>query len=429
MLLISVLISFIFFLFAGLPVFYVLVLSCLVFCLVSGDFMLLPMMPEKMFEGMNNFVIMAIPLFIVTGDVMNNGGVTKVLVKFTSMLIGRVRGSLAYVNILASTFFAGITGSALSDISALGSILIPAMEEEGYDNEFSTAVTAASSLQGPLIPPSLPAVTVAAVTGVSTGALFLGTAVPGLLLCLGCCVVTFFLTRKRDYPVSDIHYSAKDIVKTFISAIFPLMTPVIILGGMLSGIFTPTEAAAVAVVYAYLVSFFYQKITLKTIFQILRDTLTLSAGIYLIIAASKIFGYMLAMKNVPTLLTNFLFGISQNTMVLLFVINIFLLFWGMFLDSGPAIMILMPLLYPMMTSLGLNPIHFCAIVVFNLMIGLLTPPFGSGLFTAQAVGKIPFSSLVKELVPFYIVDFIVLFLITYFPALTTTLPRMMGLIK
>lgn len=424
-----VLLTFVLFLLFGLPVFYVLVLCCLVFCLVSGDLMLFYMMPTKLFEGMDNFVIMAIPLFIITGDVMNQGGVTKNIVKFTSMLIGRVRGSLAYVNILGSTFFAGITGSALSDISALGSILIPAMEEEGYDKEFSTAITAASALQGPLIPPSLPAVQIAAVTSVSTGALFLATAIPGLLLGLGCCVITFILAKKRSYPVSNAHYTPKEIATTLLGAFFPLMTPVVIMGGMLSSLFTPTEAAAVSVIYCYIVSLFYQRISIKKIFQILKGSITLSASIYLIIAASKLFGYLLSIQNIPSLLTNFLFGISENPLVLLFLINIFLLIWGMFLDSGPAIMILVPLLYPVVIAMGLNPIHFCAIVVTNLMVGLLTPPFGTGLFAAQGVGKCNMAKLIRELAPFIVVDIIIIFMITYVPALTTTLPRLFGLLR
>lgn len=420
--------AFVFFLFAGLPVFYVLLLSCIIYLFFTGDFTLLSMLPKKMFEGMDNFVIMAIPLFMMTGEVMNTGGVTKVLVKFSQMLIGRVRGALAYVNVIGSTFFAGITGSALSDISALGSILIPAMEEEGYDREFATAITAASSLQGPLIPPSLPAVTVAAVTGVSTGALFLGSAVPGLLLGLGCCIITYFLAKKRNYPASDVHYTFKEIIQTLIKAFFPLMTPVIILGGMLSGFFTPTEAASVAVIYAYFVSYFYEKIRIKDIFKMLKNTVILFSGIYFIIAASKIFGYVLAVENIPARLAEMLFSISTNTNVLLVIVNIFLLIWGMFLDNGPAIMILMPILYPVMTGLGVNPVHFCAVVVLNLMIGLLTPPFGSGLFTAQGIGNVSFEALVKELVPFLIMDIIVLFIITFIPALTITIPRMMGLI-
>lgn len=426
---ICVLITFVIFLFLGLPAFYVLALCCLVFCVASGDYMLLFMLPSKMFEGMDRFIIMAIPLFIVTGDIMNNGGVTKFIVRFTKMLIGRIRGSLAYVNIVGSTFFAGITGSALSDISALGSILIPAMEEEGYDKEFATAVTAASALQGPLVPPSLPAVTIAAVTNVSTGALFLGTAVPGLLLGLGCMVITFVLAKKRNYPVSDVNFTFMERLIAFKDAFLPLMTPIIIMGGMLGGIFTPTEAAAVAVMYCYCISFFYKRLTIKQIFKILRGSITLSAGIYLIIAASNLFGYLLSINDIPTLLTNFLFSITDNTLILFLILNLFILIWGMFMDSGPAIMILMPLVFPVFTKMGIEPIHFCAVFAANIMVGLLTPPFGTGLFAAQGVGKCDMNKLIKELAPFIIVDICVVFIITIFPELTTTIPKLFGLIK
>ncbi len=424
-----ILLLFLCLLFLGMPVAFVLGISSWVYFVTTGAFDFLPILTLKLFSGMDNFVLMAVPLFILTGELMNRGGITNRLVDLSNMLVGRFRGGLAYVNIVASMFFAGITGSALSDVAALGSMLIPAMEKNGFDREYSTAVTAASAIQGPIIPPSIPAVLIAAATGISTGALFLGGAIPGILLGLSCCVVTFVVSRKRNYPRTTTSYTVREALVLIRSTIFPLLTPVIILGGILSGIFTPTEAAGVAALYALIVvSLSRDRLSFGEARGVVLQTIVSTAKIYLIIGMASVFAWILAMENIPSLIAGFITEHSTSVNMTLFIFNIFLLFWGMWMDTAPSIMILMPLLYPIATKVGIHPAHFGVIAIVNLMIGLLTPPFGMALFSAQAIGKVSMRRLLKELVPFLVADFVVLGIVTFVPAVSLFLPRLFGLI-
>lgn len=360
---------------------------------------------------------------------MNRGGITRAIVRFSDLLIGRVRGGLAYVNTLASTFFAGITGSALSDIASLGSILIPSMEEQGFDKDFSCAVTAATAIQGPLIPPSIPAVLVASATGLSTGALFWGGAVPGVLIGLGAAAVIFVKGRFRAFPKRTEKIPLKEAVRVIVSSLLPLMTVVIILIGMNSGIFTPTEAAAVALAYALLITtLLYNRISLKEFYGMCQNVLIQTAAIYLIIAGATTFSYVLAIENVPARLSALLGAFSDSTALVLLLINVILLVWGMFMDTAPSILVLVPILYPVAAAAGINPVHFGVIVVTNLMIGMLTPPFGMALYTTQSVGKCTMVNLIREVLPFLIVDLVILVCISVFPDLVLGLPRMFGFI-
>ncbi|MDR1534054.1 MAG: TRAP transporter large permease [Planctomycetota bacterium] len=413
----------------GLPISFVLGISSVLYCVATGQPEFLFMVAEKVFRGMDNFVLLAIPLFILTGEIMNRGGITNSLVRFADLLVGRIRGGLAYVNILASTFFAGITGSALSDIASLGTILIPAMEEQGYDREFSCSVTAASALQGPLIPPSIPAVLVASATGMSTGALFLGSAVPGLMLGLGCAVITYFIGRRRHFPKRSEKIPFPRAVRIAVGSFFPLMTTFIILGGMVSGLFTPTEAAVVAVVYASLVTCIgYNTPSLSEIYKILCSTIIQSGKIYMIIGFATTFSWVLAIENIPNVLSELVSTYASTPLQGLIVINLLLLFWGMWMDTAPSILILLPILYPITQTLNIHPVHFGVIVVFNLMVGLLTPPFGMALFTTQSVGKISLQSLLRGTFPFILMDFLLIVILILFPQAILALPRFFGLI-
>jgi len=424
-----VLVIFLVLLFAGMPIAFVLGVSSLAYFLLTGSFNYLAVLVLKLFTGMDNFVLMAVPLFILTGELMNRGKITERLVDLSNVLVGRFRGGLAYVNILGSMFFAGITGSALADVAALGSMLIPAMEKNGYDKEYSTAVTAASAIQGPIIPPSIPAVLIAAATGISTGALFLGGAIPGVLLGVACCVVTFFLVRKRNYPRNEKPYTLRDVLSILKATLLPLMTPIIILGGILSGVFTPTEAAGVSAFYALVIIMLSKdRLSFKEIRNLMVQTIISTAKIYLIIGLASVFAWILAMEDIPSLIAGFITGFSSNVYVILLIINLFLLFWGMWMDTAPSIMILMPLLYPIAINIGIHPVHFGVITLVNLMIGLLTPPFGMALFSAQAIGKVSMKKLIKELVPFIIADFVVLGIVTLVPEVSLFLPRLFGLI-
>lgn len=417
-------------LFSGIPVSIGLGITSLFYCVLTGNYSFILMIPKRMFSGMNSFVLMAIPLFMLTGSLMNKGGVTKHLIKLSDLLVGRLRGGLAHVNVLASMLFAGITGSALSDIAALGSILIPAMVEDGYDKEFSTAVTAASAIQGPIIPPSIPAVLVAAVTGISTGALFLGGAIPGMLLGVGCFIVIFFLARKRDYPKSEINYSKQQIFRIIKDSIVAIMAPFIILGGILSGAFTPTEAAGIAVLYAFIVAVvIYKNVGFKDLIEIMKDVIIQSSKIYFIIGVATSFAWFLSLERFPDILTNFLTTYSGgSTFKILLILNLILLIWGMFISTNPGILILGPVLFPIIQQFGIHPVHFGVIMIVNFMIGLITPPFGVGLFSAVAIGEVSLLDLIKELWPFLLIELAVLFLVTYVPAIALFLPKLFSLI-
>ena len=423
------LLSFFILLFAGLPVAIVLGISSALYFFVSGNLDMLSILPSRLFEGMDSFVLMAIPLFILAGELMNQGGIVLRLVRLADALVGRLRGGLAYVNVLGSMFFGGITGSALSDVAALGSMLIPSMEKAGYDKEFSTAVTAAAAIQGPIIPPSIPAVLISAATGTSVGALFLAGAIPGVLVGVFCCIIVAIVARRRGYPRNNERYTLRQFAGILVAAFFPLMTPMIILGGILLGLFTPTEAAAVSVAYALvLTGTVYRSITLAEVTACVKVTILTTCKVYLIIGFANVFAWVLAMENIPTMMADTLLGFSTNIYFGLLCINLFVLFWGMWLDTAPAIVILMPLLFPIAQKLGVPDVHFGCIMLVNLMIGQLTPPFGMTLFTAQAISKTSLRRLLQELVPFLAGDFVLLMVVTYIPAISLTLPRAFGLV-
>lgn len=416
--------------FLGMPIVFVMTFSSLVYCVAVGKIALLMVVIEKMFRGMDSFVLLAIPMFIMCGEVMNRGGITTAIVRFADLLVGRVRGGLAYVNTLASTFFAGITGSALSDIASLGSILIPAMEEQGYTKDFSCAVTAATAIQGPLIPPSIPAVLVASATGLSTGALFWGGAMPGLLIGLGSAIVIIIESRFVEMPKRTEKIPFRTAIQVTVQSILPLMTVVIILVGMNSGVFTPTEAAAVALAYALCITtFLYKHIPLSECLVICKNVLIQTATIYLIIAGATTFSYVLAIENIPAKLSALIGTFASSSLGVLVVINIILLVWGMFMDTAPSILVLVPILFPVAKAAGVNPIHFGVLVVSNLMIGMLTPPFGMAIYTTQSVGKCKMGNLIGQLIPFIAVDMVILVLLTVFPGLSLFLPRLFGFVS
>ncbi len=423
-------IVFVILLFLGFPIAFTLGISSLACCIFSGNIEFFFTIPLKMFGGMDNFIIMAIPLFMLTGHIMNEGKITDQLVNFSELLVGRFKGGLAYVNIISSMFFAGITGSALSDIAALGSMLIPTMVKNGYDEDFSAAVTAASAIQGPIIPPSIPAVLLAGITGISTGALFLGGAIPGVLLGLGCCVVVYFVAEKRKYPSRKTKYSWQDIFIIVKNSILALLAPIIILGGLTTGIFTPTEAAGIAVLYSFILSVIvFKSLDFSKLVKVCKITIIGSAKIYFILGAASIFSWFLSMEGVPQLLANWITFLGvNNRFVMLIIINLFLLFWGMWMSGAAGILILAPIMLPIIEKVGIHPVHFGVIMILNLMIGLITPPFGTGLYSALAITKVPLVSLLKELWPFLLIEILVLALITFIPAISLFLPRLFNLI-
>lgn len=379
-------------------------------------------MMQQMAKSINSFSLMAVPMFILAGEIMSYG-VSDKIVAFANAIVGRFRGGLACVNCLDSMFFGGISGSAVADVSSLGSIVIPMMEKSGYDRDFSIALTVTTSCQGVLIPPSHNMIFFAlAAGGVSVGKLFWGGAIPGVLLGLGLMVYSLIISKKRNYPKGE-KMSFKQIVKVTWDALIALFVAVIIMGGVSLGWFTATESAAIACIYAFIISMFvYKTLHWRDIPKMLGNvvhTLTLS---FSLIAAAGAFGFVLAYLKVPALMTNFLLGITSNKVILLLLINLMLLVLGCIMDMAPIIFIVTPILLPVIKALGMDTIHFGVMMIFNLAIGLCTPPVGSALFVGCAVGKSTIERVTKELLPMYTVMFICLLLVTFIPQLSTWLP-------
>lgn len=380
-----------------------------------------------MVKGVNSFSLLAIPFFIIAGEMIGQGGIARRLVDFANVIVGRMRGGLAMVNVLDSTFFGGISGSAVADVSSLGTIMIPMMVEKGYDKDFSVALTVTSACQGLLIPPSHNMIIYSvAAGGVSVGALFLGGLVPGLTLGLAFAVLSYIVAIKRNYP-KEKKVTFREALKITWNSLLGLATAVIIIGGVLSGVFTATESAAVACIYAFIITFFvYKEIPLKAFSGILFNALKTLAMVMSLIASASAFGWLLAYLKVPALATTALLSVTQNKYILLLLINFLLLGLGCIMDMAPLILIVTPILLPVMTSMGVDPVHFGVMLILNLAIGLCTPPVGSALFVGCAVGKISIEKATKGLLPFYVAMVIVLILITFIPELVLFLPRFMA---
>ncbi len=419
--------TFLIFLMIGLPVFFALLAAPGILLWLNGQTNDITLLYRNVYNGMDSFPLMAIPFFMLAGELMNRGGITIRLVEFSQALMGHLRGGLAHVNVLSSILFAGLSGSAVADTSALGSMLIPAMEKQGYTRKFAAAITAASSVIGPIIPPSGIMIIYAYVMGESVAALFLAGIVPGVMVGVGLMLMIKFMADKYDFPVASRKYTWGERRQASLKAFFPLLTPFIILGGILGGIFTPTEAAAVAVGYAFIIGFFVLRtLTLKEVPEILSNAGLTSAVVLLLVGAAMAFKTVVSLSHAPEQLASLILSLSENPLILLFLINLLLFIVGMFLDAGPAIIILGPILGPIFTSLGVDPIHFAIIMSVNLTVGLATPPMGLVLFVAAAVSREKVETIAKAILPFLAVEIIVIFLITYVPAISMTIPRIAG---
>jgi tripartite ATP-independent transporter DctM subunit len=412
----------------GIPIAFVMGISALAALLALPN-VPLHLVPQRLFTGMDSFPIMAVPFFILGGDLMNAAKITDRIVEFSKMLVGRIRGGLGHVNIVGSMFFAGISGSAVADASCLGSILIPAMKKDGYEIHYACAITASAAIIGPIIPPSIPIVVLALVANLSVGALFLGGVLPGIFIGLGLIAVNYVISRRRKYARVKEPLTLKIFFKTLVGAVIPLLMPLIIMGGILSGIFTPTEAASIAVAYALFIGFVVLRtLKLRDLPRIFFRSTVATSTILIVMAMANAFSWILATQQIPQQVSQFIFSISKDPYVILFLINIFLLIVGCFLEGLAAIILIVPILMPVVTQLGINPIHFGLIVVVNLMIGLLTPPLGLCLFVVCGVAKVKLGPLIREVMPFLIVEIVILFMITYMPWFTLTLPRLFKLI-
>lgn len=414
-------------LFLGVGIFFSMIIATILDMYLNGNTVFLNLMISRMYNGINSFPMMAVPFFILAGEIMNTGGTTKALVEFSKSLIGHIRGGLAHVNILASILFAGLSGSAVADTSALGSMLIPAMEKAGYPRRFSAAVTAASSVIGPIIPPSGLMVLYAFTMEVSISAMFMAGFVPGLMIGLGLMIVSWI--KAKDYKVRiEPRATLREKGVATRKALVPLFTPIILLGGILSGYFTPTEAAAVAVCYAFLSSLLITRtMTFKDLPPALKRASKQTGNVLLLVCAATVFSTTVALSGMTELIASEFAMFTDNKYVLLFVINIFLLFVGMFLDAGPAILILGPILQPLTASFGIDPVHFSIVMCVNVTVGLATPPMGLVLFVSSSISGEKLAGLSREILPFLAVEILVILLISFFPDLVLTLPRLCGL--
>lgn len=411
----------------GLPIVFALILAPAISLMIEGKDVFLTLLVQRLYNGIDSFPLMAVPFFILAGEVMNAGKITQNLVNFSKAMIGHVRGGLAQVNILSSILFAGLSGSAVADTSALGSMLIPAMEKNGYSKKFSAAVTAASSVIGPIIPPSGLMILYAFVMNVSVGGLFAAGMIPGLMVGTGLMGITWYLSKKRNYPVANRRATIKERAVATKDAFWPLLTPIILIGGILTGVFTPTEAAAVAAGYAFIVSLFVTRsLKYKDVPKVLRDSAISSGVILFLVGAAVSFSSIVSLSGAPAYLTNAVLKVSENPLVLLFMINILLFIVGMFLDAGPAILILGPILGPVVVSMGVDPLHFAVVMCVNVTVGLATPPMGLVLFVAASLSKESIENITMEILPFLLIEVTVIFLITFFPPLCLFVPHLLG---
>ncbi|MCD8121749.1 MAG: TRAP transporter large permease [Clostridiales bacterium] len=416
---------------SGIPVYLSMALTGIVSLLVlsatSGTPFAILVLPQSIFNGMGSISLLAIPFYVLAGEIMNRGGITKKLIKFALLLIGRMPASLAQANIVSSMFFGGITGSAQADTSCIGGILIPAMIDEGYTPEEAVGVTASSSTCGPIIPPSITMVLFATSVGCSIGAMFMGGIIPGILIGLGLMATVAIRDRKYHFPRQTEPLPKDEFRRTLIDGIVPLGLPIIIVGGIMSGICTATEAGVVAVIYSLIASIFVTRtIRVRDIWPMLLSTATMSGSILMIIACAKIFSYGLSALQLSTIVTNLILSITTNKYVFLLLVNIVLLIMGMFMDGGAACLILGPIFTPVAVSMGISTIHFGVVMVLNLIIGCGTPPMGVCMFIASKIANIPAERGAKGIMPYVCAEIIVLLLVTYIPFFSTFLPTVLG---
>lgn len=410
--------SFFALLFLGFPIAFCLMISSLATVIAQG--LPIDLVFQRMVSGIQVFSLLAVPFFIFAGEIIARGGLAKIIVDLASVLVGRVRGGLGLVNIVSSMFFGGISGSAVADTSAIGSVMIPMMEEKGYDKDFAVNVTISSSIIGVIIPPSHNMIlyAVAAGGGVSIGSLFMAGIIPGILVGLALMLVTYYIAVKRSYPVGE-KFEFKAMLSLFLKAAPGLFTLVIIMGGILSGLFTATESACIAVLYALLISkFIYKSLSHKVLVEAMKGTIKTTTMVFFIIAAANAFGWLMAYYEIPDILIEFLTSLTDSKTIIILLIVMTLIVLGTFMDMAPLIVITTPIFLPIVTELGMDPVHFGIIMMMCLGIGLITPPVGTVLFAGASLGKISVEKLIVNIWPFYLVLFITLLIVLFVPSLT-----------
>ncbi|MCI5074096.1 TRAP transporter large permease [Oricola sp.] len=419
--------SFVALLILGLPVAWSMIAAVLVWTLFTGNIHFLPVIAERVFQGMDSFVLMAVPLFILAGELVNEGRITERLVAFANALFGWMRGGLAQVNVGASILFAGITGVALGDIAALGRIFIPAMVKQGYSSAYAAAVTASSSIIGPMVPPSLIAVIYGSMTDISIGALMAATLVPGLLIGVAQMLLISWHARRQNFPAVKMDRSPRVLASVTGKAILPLMLPVIILAGMLGGLMTPTEAGAVAALYAALISLVvYRAIKIRDFWPVFGRSALFSGQLLIIVGCGAAFSWVMGMENVPRLIGGQIEGLGLGYLGTMLIFNAILLVLGMVIDPTTVIILFGPLLSAAAMHAGIDPLHFGVIAILNLNVGLLTPPLGVCLFAAERLAGCGLVPLLRETLPFLLVSLVTLGIVAAFPGLSLWLPTLMG---
>jgi tripartite ATP-independent transporter DctM subunit len=425
MIILLLFVLFLIFCFCGIPIAFSLGVSSFVYILYQGISPIL--VAQKMFTGIDSFLLTAIPLFILAGNLMNHSGFTNDLIKFSELFVGRIRGGLAYVNILVSMVLASMIGAGVADTAAVGSILIPGMVRAGYRKDFSTAVTVVSSTIGPIIPPSIAFIVYGSITGVSIGALFLAGIIPGIIMGILQMLVVYREDKKSPLPRIEEKISASEKAKIIKNSIFALMMPVIILGGILGGFTTPTEAAGIAAFYVFIIGVFVRRnISFKVFKSSLIETAITTGSVMILMGTAGIFSFILTTQLFPQKVAAIILAVTSNKIITLLLINLILLICGMFLDVIPALLITTPIFLPLMVTIGISPLHYGAICVLNLVIGLITPPVGMCLFVGANIAKISIERVSKSLLPFFISVLIALIMVTYCPAISVWLPTICG---
>ena len=419
------------FIIAGIPIYISLMFTGLLSLVALASSTATPLatlvIPQSIFNGIGSLPLLAIPFFMLAGEIMNRGKITEKLIRFAMLLIGRLPASLGLSSIVASMFFGGITGSAQASTSCMGGILIPAMKEEGYPTKEAVGIIAAASTCGPIIPPSIIMVVFATAVGCSVGAMFMGGLIPGILVGLILMIVLLVRNHMYHFPKHDERLSRNEVVKVALDGIIPLGMPVIIVGGIMGGVCTPTEAGAIAVVYSLLVSLFVSRtLRLRDIWSLLLATVNSAAPLLLIIACARVFSYGLTALQMPVIVNDLILSLTSNKYVFLMLVNILLLIMGMFMDGGASVIILAPILAPVAAALGISTIHFGVIMALDLTIGNITPPLGYCLFIGSRIGDITVEEGIKGIIPYLIAEIAALLLITYIPSLVTYVPVMLG---
>lgn len=407
----------------GMPVGFSLIVASVIWMLATGQG--INFAAQRMVAGLNSFPLLAIPFFILTAQLMNTSGVTERLFAFAKALVGHIAGGLGHVNVMASLLFSGMSGSAVADAAGLGQLEIKAMRDAGYDDKFAGSLSAASAIIGPLVPPSIPMVIYGVIANTSIGGLFLGGIVPGLMCSAALMIAVYIIALRRGYP-RETRASASQLWITFRRALVPLMTPVIIVGGIFSGLFSPTEAAVVAALYALFLGFVvYRELTFAILVNVLRETVKHTAAVGLLIMGVSVFGYIIAREQVPQHAAAFFLGWAETPLQFLLLVSLMLFILGTFIESLAILLLIVPVLVPVAMSFGIDPVHFGIVVIMNLMIGILTPPMGVALFVISSVGKIPFRDLATGILPFLLPLVSVLILLILFPGLVTFLPDLL----